>query len=308
MDLTPLTTRFTIRHGECDSLRHLYTGSYFRLMQEAAVALLIREGGTLNENGRVWSPDLAYLDMMTPLHMNDDIAIAIEPSGLADNRMSLAFTFCRQEPGGGETVTSSGAIDWSLRRLEDLKPPPTAPAEVHTAGPASTRAAEISAKDSPGKNADYNANTPRPPALAKVPEGAIRHRVPIGWCDISQEQVVYNASYMDAMVDAAMQAGIIYGWTWERLHEEGFVFVARKQWLTYHASAGLSDEVEVTTWLADVRRSSAQRQYFVRRVSDGLLLAEGRTLFVTIDTHTGRPVRIPEHFKQDLAAHISPEG
>jgi acyl-CoA thioester hydrolase len=307
MNLTPLTTRFTIRHGECDSLRHLYTGSYFRLMQEAAVALLIREGGTLNENGRVWSPDLAYLDMMTPLHMNDDIAIAIEPSGLANNRMSLAFTFCRQEPGGGETVTSSGAIDWSLRRLEDLKPPPTAPAAGQTARPLSTLAAKISTQNSPAANTDPNANAPRPPAVTTVPEGAIRHRVPIGWCDISQEQVVYNASYMDSMVDAAMQAGITYGWTWERLHKEGFVFVAKKQWLGYHASAGLSDEVEVTTWLANVRRSSARRQYLIHRVSDGLLLAEGHTLFVTVDIHSGRPVRIPEHFKQNLAPHISPE-
>ncbi len=308
MDLTPLTTRFTIRHGECDSLRHLYTGSYFRLMQEATLALLIRSGRTLNENGMVWSPDLAYLDMMIPLHMNDDVAIAVEPTGFDENRMSLACTFNRQEPGGGEAVTSSGAIDWSLRRLEDLKPPSTSQAEVHTAGPTPTRAAESSARDSPGENADPNANAPRPPALTQVPEGAVRHRVPIGWCDISQEQVVYNASYMDAMVDAAMQAGITYGWTWERLHEEGFVFVAKKQWLGYHASAGLSDEVEVTTWLASVRRSSAQRQYLVRRVSDGLLLAEGHTLFVTIDIHSGRPVRIPEHFKQDLAPHISPEG
>ncbi len=135
------------RHGECDSLRHLYTGSYFRLMQEATLALLIRSGRTLNENGRVWSPDLAYLDMMIPLHMNDDVAIAVKPAGFGENRMSLACTFNRQEPGGGETVTSSGAIDWSLRRLEDLKPPPTSPAEVHTAGLASTRSVEISSRN-----------------------------------------------------------------------------------------------------------------------------------------------------------------
>jgi acyl-CoA thioester hydrolase len=113
---------------------------------------------------------------------------------------------------------------------------------------------------------------------------------------------------MDTMVNAAMQAGKTYNWTWERLHEVGFVFVAKKQWLAYIASAGFSDRIQVTTWLARVRRSTALRQYRIHRVSDGLLLAEGHTLFVTIDMHSGRPVRIPEIFKKDLAEHISPDG
>lgn len=282
MEISNHSSQFTIRHGECDALQHLYTGSYFRLMQEATVETLIENNRKLRENEGVWVPAAAYLDMQQPIHMGEHIAVSVEPKAASRGRMSFNHVFQRAE--GGSTL-SRGSVDWQLQNPEE------------------SIAAHI-----PCREQSDECSVPAPPALTTQPEGAIRHRVLIGWSDISQEHMVHNSRYMDTMVNAAMQAGNIYGWTWERLHEEGFVFVAKKQWLLYHASARLSDEVEVTTWLGSARRSSALRQYLLHRVSNGLLLAEGHTLFVTIDTGTGRPVRIPQHFRRDLAEHISPDA
>ncbi|MBN1266668.1 MAG: acyl-[acyl-carrier-protein] thioesterase [Anaerolineales bacterium] len=280
MDLSSHTARYTIRHGECDPLQHVYTGSYFRLMQEASVETLLASGKDLQEDNKVWIPALAYLDMNIPLHRGEEIEIRVTPISHGKTGMAFDYTFRRVDG----TVTTTASIDWRLQ-------------------PADSSSQD---RDDPAPQAE--SHVPEPPSLTTPPKGLIQHQVPVGWCDISQEQVIYNARYMDTMVNAAMQAGNTYGWTWERLHREDFVFVAKKQWLAYHASAHLNDQIEVTTWLAQVRRSTALRQYRIHRISDGMLLAEGNTLFVTIDMHSGRPVRIPERFKQDLAAHISPDG
>jgi len=297
MEPAPHTATYTIRHGECDPLQHLYTGSYIRLMHEASVAALLSAGCVLKGEKGVWIPALIYLDMNKPLHRGETITIDASPVSGNDTRISYDYTFRRTDGPDPNDVTTTGSIDWQL--CQDN--PAAGIAAGTTAG---TAAPDLLPPDllPPGSS-----NLPAPPALSTPPAGKIQHRVPVGWCDINEQQVIHSGRYMDTMVNAAMQAGNTFGWTWERLHDENFVFVAKKQWLAYHASAGLSDELVVTTWLAQVRRSTALRQYRIHRIADGMLLAEGHTLFVTIDTHSGRPVRIPEHFLQDLSPHISTE-
>ena len=53
------------------------------------------------------------------------------------------------------------------------------------------------------------------------------------------------------------------------------------------------DELEVRTWIADMKRVRAQRKYDFTRKSDGKVVAKGETLWIYVELTTGRPIPIP---------------
>ena len=64
------------------------------------------------------------------------------------------------------------------------------------------------------------------------------------------------------------------------------------------------DELELSTWIYDVRRVTATRHYQIHRAGDGALLAQVNTVGVWVDVKTGQPVRIPEAMRIDFEANI----
>jgi acyl-CoA thioester hydrolase len=90
-----------------------------------------------------------------------------------------------------------------------------------------------------------------------------------------------------------------------RVQVEGFAIVARRHRIQYRQPAVLDDELELATWISDVKRATVVRHYTVTRVSDGVLLARAHTLWVWVDLKTGRPIRIPSAFLADFAPNIA---
>jgi acyl-CoA thioester hydrolase len=90
-----------------------------------------------------------------------------------------------------------------------------------------------------------------------------------------------------------------------RMGAAGFALVARRHQIEYKQPAVLDDELEVSTWIAEVRRTSAIRHYTITRLSDGALLARCRTYWVWIDPQIGRPIRVPDAFMTDFASNIA---
>ncbi|UCC51464.1 MAG: hypothetical protein JSV68_20510 [Anaerolineaceae bacterium] len=66
----------------------------------------------------------------------------------------------------------------------------------------------------------------------------------------------------------------------------------------------MDDELQIATWVSDMKRATAVRHYIVSRVSDNQLLARARALWVWIDLKTSTPIRIPANFIADLADNI----
>ena len=64
------------------------------------------------------------------------------------------------------------------------------------------------------------------------------------------------------------------------------------------------DELELATWVSDVKRATAVRHYTVTRVSDGALLARARTLLAWVNTETEQPIHIPNAFLADFGPNI----
>jgi acyl-ACP thioesterase len=93
-----------------------------------------------------------------------------------------------------------------------------------------------------------------------------------------------------------------------RIFEAGFGIVARRYRIEYQQPALFGDELELATWIAEVKRSSAVRYYAMHRASDGALVARAHVTWVWIDLKTGRPIRVPSDFMADFASNIRSEG
>jgi acyl-CoA thioester hydrolase len=75
--------------------------------------------------------------------------------------------------------------------------------------------------------------------------------------------------------------------------------------IEYLLPAYLGEEIEVNTWVENIRRVRSLRKYEFVRKSDGKVLVKGETDWVFVDTKTGRPLPIPGRVSKVF--NINPE-
>lgn len=68
----------------------------------------------------------------------------------------------------------------------------------------------------------------------------------------------------------------------------------REHRVEYLLPAFKGEEIEIRTWVENVRRVRSLRKYEFVRKSDGRLLVKGETDWVFVDSKSGRPIPIPE--------------
>jgi len=76
--------------------------------------------------------------------------------------------------------------------------------------------------------------------------------------------------------------------------EIGATWVVRSHQVVYFSPAFAGDEIEVRTWVANLRRVRSLRKYEFVRVSDGVTLVRGETDWVFVDVESGAPIAIPK--------------
>jgi acyl-CoA thioester hydrolase len=106
------------------------------------------------------------------------------------------------------------------------------------------------------------------------------------------------------MEDAGGQAVAHYGWSLSRLLAENAGIVVRRFRIEYKVPALLDDELEITTYLSDVRRATAVRHYIIRRPKDDTLIARAHVLNVCVNLKTGQPRQFPVEFLQAVQDNI----
>ncbi|HTX93040.1 MAG TPA: acyl-CoA thioesterase [Anaerolineales bacterium] len=104
---------------------------------------------------------------------------------------------------------------------------------------------------------------------------------------------VNNVNYVQWMQEAAVQHYGFLGGI-ELTQALGATWVVRSHKIEYLRPAFAGEQVEVRTWVVDVRRVRSLRRYRFTRVSDGKLLVKGETDWVFVDAHTGAPRAVPE--------------
>ena len=104
---------------------------------------------------------------------------------------------------------------------------------------------------------------------------------------------VNNVMYVQWMQDIAVRHYTFIGGT-DLIQKLGCTWVVREHKIEYLLPAFAGEEIEVQTWVANVRRVRSLRKYRFVRLSDEQMLVRGETDWVLVDVRTGHPRRIPE--------------
>lgn len=115
---------------------------------------------------------------------------------------------------------------------------------------------------------------------------------------------VNHAVYSRYLQEVAIEASADGGYDSARYRTLGVGWVIRRSRIDYLHPARSGDEFDATTWVANFRRARSQRNYEIRRASDGVTLARAATDWVFIDRRTGAPTRLPA----DMADAFLPDG
>ena len=285
---------FRVRNYECDAYGHVNHANYLRYMQEAALDASAAAGydvARYEEIGRTWLIRETNINYLRPLVYGDSVIIK---TWVADfRRVRSRRMYELRHAVTGEPVADAHT-DWVYLDTETGRPV-TVPPEL------------ITAFVPEGMTETAQPREPFP-AMGEPPPGAFYMTQRVEWSDLDQAHHVNNAVYMTYIENAGVHVAEAHGWPMTRMMEHGFGLVARQYRIEYKVSAVLEDEVRLATWIVDVRRSSAVRVFTLTRVSDGVLLARARVLWVWVDLATGRPIRIPEGFVDAFADNIALEN
>lgn len=102
---------------------------------------------------------------------------------------------------------------------------------------------------------------------------------------------VNNVAYVQWMQDIAVEHyASIHG---EEAQGENSTWVVREHKIEYLLPAFQGEEIEILTWVADVRRVRSLRCYKFLRRPDGSPLVRAETNWVFVDAKTGAPRAIP---------------
>ena len=113
---------------------------------------------------------------------------------------------------------------------------------------------------------------------------------------IDENGHVNNVVYVQWMQDIAVEHYASIG----GIEAQGpdSTWVIRKHSVEYFLPAFAGEEIEVRTWVEDLRKVRSLRMYEFVRKSDGKVLVKGETDWVFMDSKTGRVKAIPIEVEQ----------
>ena len=109
---------------------------------------------------------------------------------------------------------------------------------------------------------------------------------------IDENGHVNNVAYVQWMQDIAVEHYSSIGGV--AAQGPDATWVVREHKIEYLLPAFAGEEIEIKTWVENVRRVRSLRKYEFVRKSDGKVLVRGETDWVFVDIKTGRPLAIPE--------------
>ena len=281
---------FKVRHYECDAYGHVNHANYVRYMQEAAFDATAAAGYDLpryEAMERMWlvrHTDVTYLSSLT---YGDSVIVKTWVVDFRRVRSRRAYELRLASSG---EIVARAMTDWVFLDRQTLRPV-TIPAELIQAFMPGGQPAEVPPRE-------HFPQAPAPPA------GVFKMRLRVEWRDIDGAQHANNATYITYLENCSVQVAAALGWPMSRMREAGFGIIARRYQIEYLLPALQDDELELSTWVSDVKRATAVRHYTIHRVTDGVLLARAHGLWVWVDLASGRPQRVPADFLAAFAGNI----
>jgi acyl-CoA thioester hydrolase len=285
------TSTFPIRFYECDAYSHVNNSNYVRYMQEAAFAASAAAGyddPRYEELGVIWLIRDTEVEYLKPLRYGDTATVT---TWVGDFRRVRSRRRYEIRANGEDDLSARGSTDWVLLDRATYRPV-TIPDEIQSAF-----FPEGVPEQAPPRPAFPKAPAPPPGEVTIVRQ--------VAWEDVDPAGHVNNAKYFTYIEEAGIQAAAQFGVLMSDFLEQGYGSVARKTRVEYKQQARLGEDLEITTYLSDVRATSATRHFIIRRAQDQELIAQANVLWVYIDLESGRPARFPQETREKLAAHIA---
>jgi acyl-CoA thioester hydrolase len=113
-----------------------------------------------------------------------------------------------------------------------------------------------------------------------------------------------NVAYVQWMQDIAVEHYSVIGGIAAQGNDS--TWVVRQHKVEYLLPAYPGEEIEIRTWVENIRRVRTLRKYEFVRKSDGKLVVKGETDWVFVDAKTGNPRVVPETVSSIF--HRSPDG
>jgi YbgC/YbaW family acyl-CoA thioester hydrolase len=126
-------------------------------------------------------------------------------------------------------------------------------------------------------------------------------RFPVRHYELDVFGHVNNAVYIQLMQEAAIEASTRAGYGPDWYRQRGTGWVIRRLTVRYLAQVSYGDEIEIATWVSQMRGASCHREYDLKRTSDGLQVARARALWAYVDLGGPQPTRLPPEFSRDFA-------
>ena len=116
--------------------------------------------------------------------------------------------------------------------------------------------------------------------------------------DIDEQNHVNNTVYLRWVQEVATAH-------WKSLAsaeaQKAIGWIVLRHELDYKNAASLGDEIFLRTWVGEARRLKFERFTEVRRKIDNVLLAQARTLWVPVDSRTGKPTRVSVEVREKFS-------
>src|SRR5215208_936110 len=116
---------------------------------------------------------------------------------------------------------------------------------------------------------------------------------------IDENGHVNNVAYVQWMQDIAVEHYASIGGI--EAQGKDATWVIREHKIEYFLPAFAGEEIEIKTWVENVRRVRSLRKYEFIRKSDGKVLVRGETDWVFVDLQTGAPRAIPDEVSRVFA-------
>jgi len=109
---------------------------------------------------------------------------------------------------------------------------------------------------------------------------------------IDENGHVNNVAYVQWMQDIAVEHYAAIGGI--EAQGDSATWFIREHRIEYFLPAFAGEEIEIRTWVENIRRVRSLRKYEFVRKSDGKVLVKGETDWIFVDAKTGAPRLIPE--------------
>ncbi len=118
--------------------------------------------------------------------------------------------------------------------------------------------------------------------------------------ELGPSSLVGPATFLHYLEEGAWQASVHGGYSYDWYRENNRLWVVRKMTIRYYEPVGFGEELEINTWISEIRRVQAFREYEMRRVRDEEPIIRARANWVLINSETMQPTRIPDAAIQEF--------